>query len=54
MWSLPYVTSMIDIFVFTCADHETQDYYCFAKQPTRKNSPDYPENKKLNCLRTIY
>ena len=44
--------SMINIFIFRCADPETEDYYYhFGDRPTCNNSPDYPYDEKLMCLR---
>ena len=35
VWSLLYITSMMDIFfIFKYTDPETWDYYYFADQPT--------------------
>ena len=51
--SVSFFNSMINICIFRCADPETDDYYYFAGQLTRHNSPNCPHNKWLSCLRLI-
>ena len=46
--STRFFTSMIEVFIFRCADNETQDYYYFADRPARDNFPDCWYNKKLS------
>ena len=42
-----FFNSMINIFIFRCADPETWDFcHYFINQPTRNNSPNCPYNKK--------
>ena len=44
--------SMTNIFIFRCADPETEDYYYyFGDRPTCNNSPDCPYDQTLRCLR---
>ena len=50
--SKSFLTSFINIFISKCADPSTEDCYdYFADRPTQNNSPDYPHNKNLSCLR---
>ena len=52
---ISFVTSMINIFNFKCANPENSAfYYYFANRPSWNNSPDCPYNKKLSCLCLIW
>ena len=46
--STSFFASLINIYIFRCADLQTLGYYyCFVDRSTRINSPKCPYNKKI-------